>query len=221
MTTKIIPITGKRTKDLTGQRFTRWTVIGYTGKDNRGHSLWLARCDCGTERVVHGNHLTNGQSKSCGCLSPRYTIHGFSKLPEYQAWRHMIRRCEVSNKHDYHRYGGRGIKGCQRWRESFEAFLSDMGKKPSVNHSLDRIDNDKGYSPDNCRWATADEQNNNKSTNRRLTFNGRTLTVAQWAREIGITSIALQGRLHKGWTIEHALTEPARKRGPNKRSCQA
>ena len=213
MTDKIIPISKNMKHDMTGQRCGHWTVIGYVGNDRTGQPKWLCRCSCGKERAVVCSHLRNGTSLSCGCQSPRFTIHGNYKVPEYQAWRNMIDRCTDSKRHDWHRYGGRGITVCQRWRNSYESFFADMGPRPSPQHSIDRIDNDGNYEPGNCRWATVAEQASNKSNNRYLTFDGQTLTVSQWARKLGIKVDVLNLRLsHYNWTVERALTQPVRPR---------
>jgi hypothetical protein len=162
--------------DLTGKRFGRLLVVERAGTSKRRRALWLAACDCGVRIAVITATLQNGRTKSCGCLHREVmrevgkwanTKHGEAangKLsPEYSTWRSMIQRCEDPRHNRYDRYGGRGIRVCDRWRNSFEAFLADMGRKPSSNLSIDRINNDGNYEPGNCRWATASEQQKNKS----------------------------------------------------------
>ncbi len=129
-----------------------------------------------------------------------------SSRPEYCIWHGMRSRCLKPSTKCYPRYGGRGITICSRWAESFNAFVADMGPRPSVLHSLERINNNGPYSPENCRWATILEQQNNTRYNRRITFHGKTQTLAQWGRELGVSSSALRGRLDN-WPIERALTE--------------
>lgn len=132
-----------------------------------------------------------------------------AKRPDaWHSWQGMIQRCENTNHHSYHQYGGRGIKVCERWRKSFDAFLTDMGPRPSQKHSIDRYPNQDGdYEPGNCRWATMKEQQNNRRNNRLLTLGERTQTMAQWAEELGITIYALFQRLHRGkMTVEEVLT---------------
>lgn len=138
------------------------------------------------------------------------TKHGMRGTPEYTAWSEAKRRCYLKTGKDYHRYGGRGICVCSRWKDSFENFFSDMGKRP-LNTSLDRKDNNKGYSPDNCRWATVEQQANNMRSSHYLTLNNRRMTVAQWSREIDMCVETLQYRIYAGWTVEKALTTPVKK----------
>ena len=161
--------------DIRGLRFGRWLVVGSAPVRLAGITKWACRCDCGTERMVAGGHLRGGRTNSCGCYNrevagrralERSTTHGHSPRgkasPEYRAWRSMLNRCDHPCVNSYERYGGRGITVCSRWRESFEAFLADMGPKPSPKHSVDRIDNDGNYEPGNCRWATPIEQAQHK-----------------------------------------------------------
>lgn len=122
----------------------------------------------------------------------------------------MIQRCYDSNFPYYYRYGGRGITVCEQWRSSIENFYADMGPKPTRDHSLDRIDNDGNYSPENCRWATCKEQLRNTRANHLITYNGETLCITEWAEQLGMRPNALGLRIAKGWTIERALTQPVR-----------
>jgi hypothetical protein len=133
--------------------------------------------------------------------------HGLSGSPTQKSWGAMKRRCLNANDKDYPRYGGRGITVCDRWRDSFEAFVADMGVKPEGT-SLDRIDNNGNYEPGNCRWAALDVQNNNRRSNRPITFKGRTQTLTQWAGEAGLSSEALAHRLKSGWPMGDALSIP-------------
>ena len=130
-----------------------------------------------------------------------------SQTAEYRAWYSMIYRCTNSECGNYHRHGGRGIRVCNRWLESFDAFLEDIGKKPNPGLTLDRIDNDGDYTPENCRWATRKQQSRNSRQNHNVTFQGRTQCLAAWAEEIGVKAGILQARLKKGWSVERTLTE--------------
>ena len=159
---------GKGLKDLIGQKFGRLFVISMSDIRTKGDPKsihWLCRCDCGNEVTVRGSSLRQGLTKSCGCLhGEKFTNrkHGQYETPEYKAWEAMIQRCYNPNCRNYKDYGKRGITVCDRWRNNSELFLLDMGKKPSPQHSIDRINNELGYSPDNCRWATRHDQRVNQ-----------------------------------------------------------
>ena len=208
MTRKIIPIPNSIKNDLTGKTFGRLTVIGYVGRNQFDHFLWLCRCECGGEKVATTSSLNNGRTVACGCYNASKT-HGMSNTPEYKAWRQMINRCTKPHNHAYPQYGGRGIKICSRWLESFENFYADMGPRPNDKHSLDRINNDGNYEPHNCRWAVSFDQMNNRRNCHYLTFNGQTLTIKQWAMKMGIGDTTIHQRLKLGWSVERALTETA------------
>jgi len=134
------------------------------------------------------------------------TVHGMTRCPSWRSWAAMLYRCQDPNN-GY--YGGRGIAVCDRWRESFENFYADMGDKPE-GLSLDRIDNDGNYEPGNCRWATRTEQCNNQRSNRMLVLDGRSQTLAEWSKELGVNVSAIRRRLIRGWSIKDALTTPVR-----------
>lgn len=136
---------------------------------------------------------------------------GRTKEPEWQSWLCMVRRCYEKNWNDYKQWGARGISVCSQWRDDYQQFKRDMGPKPSPKHTLDRIDNARNYEPGNCRWATYQEQMANRSSARRVTFQGRTMCVAEWAREIGVKRATLVGRLDR-MSVERALTMPLMKR---------
>lgn len=182
---------------------------------------FIFKCDCGviTEAVL--SEVTRGRKKSCGCLvkettTARSTKHGQTKYgnipPEYRSWHGMKTRCINPNNKDWANYGGRGITICEKWINSYENFFNDMGEKPSPFHSIDRIDNNKGYSPDNCRWATNIEQANNMRRNVKVTIDGVTFNKYQWCNKIGINYSAFKHRIKKGWSIEDAIKTPIKQR---------
>ena len=138
------------------------------------------------------------------------TTHGMSRTPEYQAWKNMKKRCFNPNTKQYSDWGGRGITVCDRWKNSFENFLADMKLKPTPKHSIDRIDNDGDYCPENCKWATNAEQQNNQRTNRLITIGCVTLTIAQWAKEMGFARNLISCRLKAGWSEFAAVMTPVR-----------
>jgi hypothetical protein len=174
--------------------------------------MFLCVCDCGSTKPLAGANLRSGRTRSCGCFGNErrrevHTTHGFSASDTYQAWAGMIKRCYDSRDRAFKYYGAKGIDVCDKWR-SFDGFLSDMGQKPSKAHSVGRLRNDVGYEPNNCRWETADQQANNKSTSVFLEHNGETRTVSQWAKLFGINPFLIYRRLRRGWTAERALLEP-------------
>lgn len=206
----------KDSPDLTGREFDRLKVIEFAGRNKNWLILWRCLCKCGTEVIASSYSLNSKEKRSCGCLGPDLTRarrreDSASNTITWKSWRSMIARCEVQGNASYERYGGRGIKVCERWRNSFEAFLEDMGERPSKDYQIEREDNDGDYEPSNCRWATRKEQARNRRNNRRLTHEGETLTVAEWAERTGMTKGQLMNRVNLGWTDERILTEPVQK----------
>lgn len=194
-----------------GTRFGRLTVLREDPvRPSPGKVHWICRCDCGSETSPLVSDLRSGNTRSCGrCVHPTQTTHGLShRCSEYTTWASMLDRCRNPASTYYSRYGGRGITVCGQWQR-FENFYADMGDRPSPDHSLDRIDNDGPYSPENCRWATRSEQGQNKCNNRWITYNGRTMRIAEWAEVTGIPVRAIKVRLGvHGWSLERALTQP-------------
>lgn len=181
--------------------------------------LWRAMCECGSEvEVFHSNVV---RTKSCGCLHRETrrqnglarATHGHSRggrlSHEYMTWQGMVARCTRAETDGFERYGGRGISVCERWRE-FANFLADMGTRPGQRHTLDRIDNDGNYEPSNCRWATLEEQANNRSNSHHIEIDGVTKTLTQWAREAGVSDACIYNRLRRG-LIGRALLAPSRR----------
>lgn len=191
-----------------GQKFNRLTVLSFHHSDNVGH--WLCRCDCGGEAVVATAPLKSGETKSCGCLRrSQLKTHGKSKTSEYGIWQGMLSRCYRQSDKAFKHYGGRGITVCKRWRESFLDFLADMGPRPSPELEVDRFpDNDGNYEPANCRWATRKQQCNNRRNNRIIEWQGRSMSLAQWADERGLLQITLADRLNRGWSLSRIMATP-------------
>lgn len=198
-----------------GQRFGAMTVV-QCARLGRGHRLVL-RCDCGSDRSASLSRLEYYQS--CGCkkrelIGQKHRKHGHATnagfTPEYIAWGSMVKRCTNPKARRYERYGGRGIRVCDRWLSSFAAFYGDMGRKPTPSHQLDRIDNDGDYEPGNVRWATPRDQARNTSRNHLLTLNGITQSIVEWSEQTGIKQTTIRRRLKCGWTVEKALTSPVR-----------
>jgi len=177
----------KPAHDLAGHKFGRWTAISWSRQGKQLSFYWLCRCDCGQSGLVRPDQLLNGHSKSCGCLKSellikRQTSHGASYTLTGASWFAMISRCSPDTKDpsSLRNYVGRGITVCKRWHQ-FENFLADMGERPSLNHSIERVDNNGNYEPGNCKWATRVEQGNNRRTNRVIEHNGKTASVTDLA----------------------------------------
>lgn len=197
--------------DLSGRAFGMLTAIARASERNR-HITWICKCACGNECEVKGLHLKNGHTQSCGCYrnavcGARARTHGETGTRIYTTWKSMKHRCYNTNNSSYRNYGGRGIRVCDRWLHSFTTFAKDMGPKPP-NHSIERINNNGDYSPNNCRWATAHEQTRNTRRNTKLTFKGETKLLCQWAEETGIHVNTILGRFRMGYSVEDALTTP-------------
>jgi hypothetical protein len=206
---------------LEGKRFGRWTVLRESPSlDAGGKIRWVCKCDCGIERAVREYYLVKGLSRSCSCLgreetSKRTRTHGLTGTHEYWIWAAMKDRILNPKNSHYHLYGGRGITVSTEWL-SFAAFYRDMGQRPSSRHTIERIDNSKGYSKENCKWATYFEQARNMRKNVWLELNGKRMIVAEWARELKMSDKVLQARLSRGWTVVDALTLPLLHGGRNR-----
>jgi len=203
-----------RIKEEVGNVYGKLTVLEFLPNyHNTGRAAyWRCLCECGNVVAVNGGELRSGKirtcSKRCG-----HTTHGHAgrgkQTPEYRCWRDILRRCYDPGFKSYHNYGGRGVVMCNRWKDSFAAFFRDVGPRPSVKHSIDRIDNNGNYESANCRWATKSIQDNNRRTNHLITFNGVTKTLTQWAATLGIQPTTLYFRLTKlHWTLKKAMTTP-------------
>ena len=186
--------------DLTDKTFGRWTVKSRAGSARGNRPLWKCVCVCGKEGIVRGETLRNGSSKSCGCLRKEIMrnmqlTHGLTGTPTKRVWDHMNTRCYNKNSKDYKNYGGRGITVCKHW-EKFENFLEDMGRKPP-KLTIERKDNSRGYSPDNCRWATLKEQQRNRRDNLIINYQGKSQCLSAWAEELKVCYSTLYGRIKR------------------------
>ena len=200
-------------KDEAGKRYGNLTVLKFAHVKRGVH--WLCQCDCGNTAVVAGHHLRRGGVTTCGCV--HYKANGMSGSPVYKVWQQIKERCYNPKNTHYKNYGGRegqAITVCARWLESFVNFFEDMGERPFDGATVERVDNDSGYSPDNCVWATRHEQMANSRAAKLLTFNGETKCLAEWARSLGIDQKTITYRL-KHWGLEKALSTPVTP--PNRR----
>lgn len=203
----------KNAKEMAGCTFGDWTVLHRSDKTNRtGQVRWVCRCACGVERDVIGTTLRNGTSTGCGCRTFRQfaaalVTHGLSNTPEHRIWIAMRARCRNPTTTKWTIYGGRGITVDPRWND-FATFLKDMGPRPSARHSIERRDGNLGYTPENCYWATITQQNRNTARNRFLTYEGETMTIAEWAERKGMSYGALSNRIKDGWSVVDALSIP-------------
>lgn len=208
---------GKSVLNLSGDRYGLLSVLSFYGKTDgrRPEKLWTCQCECGSVVNVRQNNLRSGHTQSCGChmrnrIAEAQKKHGMKDSSEYIAWRNMKGRCLNPNDKGYGRYGARGISVCDRWLNSFENFYFDMGAKPSPAHTLERIDFNKDYCPENCKWATYKEQNRNYSRNVYIEYNGRRMCLKDWADEVGIENSLLRYRIRAGWPIDQALFKPVK-----------
>jgi hypothetical protein len=210
---------------LIGKTFRKLTILSTERRQNNTNKYTsvycFCRCECGNEKWVSWSCISGGETAGCGCQRAaeniRRVTHGLTRNGKstglIKTYRMMKVRCYNENHIHYKDYGGRGITVCERWldkKQGFFNFMADMGDKPTPNHTLDRIENDKGYGPDNCRWATQEEQCNNTRVNVWIEYNGERRTIAQWTRHLGFKRPTLKARLRKGWPIEKALTTPLR-----------
>jgi hypothetical protein len=201
-------------KNISGQKFKSWTVIEFSHSEN-GYAVWVCKCECGTIKNMRTTYLKGTGAESCGCKRGKHKHTGdWGKSPTYRSWQNMIARCESPSCPSFNHYKQKGISVCGRWRHGekglsgFECFLADVGERPTSSHTLDRINNDLGYSPDNVRWATKIEQANNRETNKFYPYKGRLLTIAELARETGVSKELLRTRLVRSklpWTAEGAV----------------
>lgn len=200
--------------DLSGTTYGNLTVLRRDFSRTDCGPRWECQCSCGKVKTLFATQLRQGKTTSCGCKLPeearaRAITHGRSKTPEYRSWCSMNSRCNNRGHHAYPHYGGRGITVCERWK-SFELFLADMGPRPSLKHSIDRIDVNGNYEPGNCRWATTLEQRLSSRGVRNVEINGVTRRLKEWADISAIPFDVLFKRLQAGWDPMRAITQPRR-----------
>jgi hypothetical protein len=222
---------GRRLAAIAGQEFGRLVVtVPFVDVSAGGHRRAEVRCGCGTVRLYNIAKLLSGAVVSCGCYRKERIAaqgranktHGKDGTPEHRTWTSMVYRCHNPRAAGYHNYGGRGIRVCDEWRESFDEFLKHIGPRPSAKYSIDRINNDGNYEPGNVRWATRTEQSRNRRTNRLVTVGARTMTIIEWSKETGLSNALICQRLGLGWPPEEAVSlqplsrEKCRQHGRNR-----
>ena len=198
--------------NLTGQQFFRLTAIERVGDLNKGRVTWECQCACGAKKVVEASRLLRGTAKSCGCWKKECRkTHGNTtqgaRTPEYCAWVNMKNRVKDAVSPNHKNYAGRGIGVCERW-DIFENFLADVGQRPTSKHTVERVNNDLGYSPENCKWGTRTEQSRNRRNRHILTYKGETKCVGEWADLTKLPLQTIYSRLRFGYTPEEALETP-------------
>lgn len=208
-------------RDYTGQRIGFVRVLGFHHKDEGWHTWWNCECICGNKIIRRSEAFT--ETTNCGCKTfglrfDSSKTHSMSKSRIYKAWSAMVQRCRNPSASAFKDYGGRGIIVCDRWADSFDDFLKDMGPRTTSKHTLERVDNEKGYEPNNCRWATRKEQQRNRRGNRILSINGRSQCISAWAEESGLSVMTLQGRLLRGWDAAMAISTPIKTQNRNGRA---
>jgi hypothetical protein len=204
--------------NLIGHKFGRLTVISFNEKRDGHMTYWNCECSCGNKKIISRSSLKSGRSNSCGCLNAETVRRNFgthleasgkNRTKEYRTWCHMKRRCYLITHPHFKDYGGRGIKVDRKWKNSYENFLIDMGRAPSPKHSIERRNNNKGYSKNNCYWATMKEQSNNRRKNRIILFDGQKKTLSQWCDQFNMGYKLVSDRINRyGWSLKKALTTP-------------
>lgn len=201
----------KPASQLSGQRFGRLLVGERIYPNQNGNTVWSCTCDCGNTKIVTAIQLRVGRTQSCGCLRRDRTLeavvtHGRSKTRVYEIWAGMIRRCEDASHKNYDRYGGRGIKVCERWRSNFKDFLDDMGEPPQ-GHTIERKNNDGNYEPNNCKWASRKDQSRNTSKSILVDLGGQTMSLPEACEAVGLRYNSVYMRMRRGMPFSDAITK--------------
>ncbi len=200
-----MPRGGKNAADLIGQRFGRLVVISSAGSSKHQKRTWSCQCDCGVKIITTTGDLRNGTTKSCSCIQKEWALianksHGMSNSPEYEVWIGMKKRCLNKSQASFKNYGGRGIRVCKRWIESFEGFIKDMGHRPSDDHTIERVDPNGDYEPGNTVWLPSKMQALNKRSSVRVEWGGKTQCLSEWSKELSIPYETLRSRIKSGLT---------------------
>lgn len=207
-------------EDITNKKFNRLTVIRrLIEKDIYGRKLWFCKCDCGKFISTTISLLRKGKVKSCGCLNKelqqkfkeKATKHNLRYNPYYSVWADMIQRCTNPKNGNYYKYGARGITVCDEWLTSFENFYNDMGDRPSKEYSLDRKDNNSNYEPNNCKWSTRSEQQNNKRNTVIVEYLGEKYTMVELCKKLDIDLIYFRNRYYRNFTIDEIINSYKKK----------
>jgi hypothetical protein len=202
------------TKNISNQKYNRLTAIKFSHRNKYYREVWVFRCECGIEKLIELYPVKKGITKSCGCYNIGIiTTHGQTYHPLFQTWINLKSRCYNENHKSYKYYGGRGITMSDEWKNSFFAFKNDIGERPSKKHSIDRIDNYKGYFPDNCRWVTMSEQCRNKRKTVFFEYNGEKKNLNDICDDLKLSHNMVYNRINKlGWNLEKALITPRNSR---------
>lgn len=210
---------GRKFIDLIGEKFGKLTVVSFVDKKGT-RTYWNCVCECGGKRIVSNDHLKRGDVTDCGCYRRHISYnkkHGMSDKPIYTIWLLMKERCFNYKRREYKDYGGRGIKVCSEWLDATKFIEWALNNGYTEGLTIDRIDNNGNYEPNNCRWVDRETQANNKRNNRLITYKGETKTITQWAKEHGLTYYIVKKRIDNyGWTFEKAITEPINQKYSNR-----
>ena len=209
--------------DLNGRVFGRLRVTSRAENKPGKNARWNCECRCGGSKIVESYHLLNSHTTSCGCIKREqnlsmFVTHGMSKTPEYKIWQGIKKRCYDENSTKFPIYGGRGIRMSDEWLGSFEVFFADMGPRPSDRHSVERLDNNSGYSAANCVWATNADQSRNRRTNVNIEIDGVSMCLLDWSKKLDIPMTTIQKRLKTNPSYESALRPLDKKKSHRNRA---